>query len=71
MDSTDLSVKMRERADAEGLHKAHELRLLADDFDYCTKGFYSNPQTVPVAQFMSAWAKARRAWCKHTGEALI
>lgn len=61
---TDLSKKMRATGDPE-------LVRLADDFDAKTEGFYAEPQTVDVRQFMGAWARARKAWCAHSGEALI
>ena len=69
-EQTDLSIKIRARADADGLSADHELRAKADAFDAATTGYYSEPQTVAVAQFMGAWARARRAWCGYSGEPL-
>jgi hypothetical protein len=68
---TDLSEKMHARANADGLPAAHELRTRAVIFDAAAQGYYADPQTVPVQAFMSAWAKARRAWCLYSGEPMI
>lgn len=67
---TNLSERMRalaaQRDDLpEGWSEA------ADGFDAATAGFYSDPQTVNVKQFMGAFAKARRMWCEATGESLV
>lgn len=59
-----LSDKMRASGDAH-------LIDLADKFDAATAGFYSEPQTCTVKEFMGHWARARKAWCAHSGEALI
>ncbi len=71
MSATDLAIKMRSRADADGLSADHALRTSADAFDAATVGFYSEPQTVTVAKFFGAWARARRSWCDYSGEKLI
>jgi hypothetical protein len=70
-EATGLSIQMRARADADGLPPDHDLRTKAVAFDEATRGFYAEPQTVPVAKFMGAWARARRAWCDYTGEPLL
>lgn len=70
-DGTDLSKKMRSRADADGLPADHHLRTLADAFDASTKGFYAQPQTVTTGIFMRDWTRARRAWCDYSGESLL
>lgn len=66
---TDLSIKMRARADADSLPADHDLRRLADEFDAATVG--TTPQTVNVMLFMGAWARARRCWCDYSGERLV
>ena len=71
MASTDLSEKMLARAEADKLPAAHPLRVNAAEFDTATKGFFAEPQIVPVAAFMGAWARARKAWCQYTGEPLL
>ena len=71
MESTELSKKMRERADADALPFMHPLRTRADEFDAATSGYHADPPTKDVKQFMGAWARARRAWCDYTGEELI
>lgn len=68
---TDLAKNMIAKADRDCLPADHELRTRAADFDTATAGFYANPQTFPVAKFMSAWAKARKCWSAYTGEPLI
>jgi hypothetical protein len=70
-EKTDLSLRMVARADTDNLPADHALRTLACDFTAAAKGFYSEPQTVNVAQFMRAWTRARRAWCLYTGEPLL
>lgn len=71
MTQTDLSRRMTERADADGLPADHELRTKAQAFDEATHGFYGEPQTVPVKQFMGCYARARLAWCHYSGESLL
>lgn len=71
MSASDLSERMTKRADAHKLPPNHELRIKAKAFDEAITGFYGTPQTVPVAKFMGAWARARKAWCEYTGEPLI
>ena len=44
---------------------------LADKFDAATSGYYAEPQTVTAAQFLGAFARARKAWCAHSGEPLV
>jgi hypothetical protein len=70
-EATDLSMRMRARADADGLPSTHPLRIAADKFDSATDGFFAKDQTVNVMQFMGHWSRARRAWCDYSGEDLI
>jgi hypothetical protein len=65
-----LHSKMRALADT-GHPKAGELREKADAFEAAAKGFYSDPQTVPVQKFMGAWARARRLYSECSGEPLV
>lgn len=67
----DLAEKMLARADADRLPPDHRLRVRAVEFDRAAKGYFADPQTVPVKPFFGAWARARRAWCDYTGEPLI
>ena len=67
----DLSARMRARADQDGLAPDNRLRQLADELDAAISGFYAADQTVPVAQFVGAWARARRAWHVYSGEPLL
>lgn len=68
---TDLAGWMLARADADGLPADHQLRTLAKAFDEATRGYMAEPQTVTVKDFMAAWARADRAWCDYSGEALV
>lgn len=68
---TTLADKMRARADRDGLPADHEMRKLADAFDRASVGHLSTPQTVAVRGFFGAWAKARGAWSRYTGEAIF
>lgn len=70
-EGTDLADKMRARADVDALPADHELRTKAEAFDAAATGYYGQPQTKNVAQFMGAWARARQVWCDYTGEALV
>jgi hypothetical protein len=65
-----LSDRMRKFA-AANPEKAGNLVELADAFDKAHAGFNAEAQTVSVASFMGAWARARRAFCDASGEALI
>lgn len=67
---TDLSIRMHALADT-GHSRAAELREKADAFDQATAGYWAEPQTVSVAKFMGAFARARRLWCDTTGEPLV
>lgn len=69
--STELSIRMRNLADADGLPADHKLRMMADKFDSATDGFFAEPQTCGVAMYMKTWAQARHVWCQYSGEALI
>jgi len=71
MSVTDIAKKMRARADADELPDDHPLRVAADAFDAAMPGFHGEPQITTVQQFMGAWARARKAWCDYSGEALI
>lgn len=64
---TDLSIKMRARADADGLPATHKLREHADKFDAATAGYWATPQTVNTMQFMGAWS-APAASCSSISE---
>lgn len=44
---------------------------LADKFEAAARGFYAEKQTVTVASFLGAFARARRAWCEYSGEPLV
>jgi hypothetical protein len=71
MGRPELSKKMLERADRDNLPADHELRVKARAFVDARAGYFGSPQTVTVAQFMGAWARARKCWCAYTGEALL
>jgi hypothetical protein len=70
MERTTLSQRMHALA-ATGHIKADELRSKADALDAAANGFYGEPQTVDVRQFMGAYARARLAWCDASGESLM
>lgn len=44
---------------------------LADEFDEATVGFYADPPTKTVQQFLGCFARARKVWCEVTGEPLV
>lgn len=67
----DLSQRMRQRADADGLPAGHALRTQADALDQARAGYLAPQPTHNVKQFVGAWARARRAWCDYSGEPLI
>ena len=71
MSTTELSYRMRARADADGLPANHELRTTADAFDNAAMGYLAHPQTVPVRQFFGNYARARLAWCAYSGESVL
>lgn len=63
-DETPLGKKLRSTGIAEHAD-------LAKKFEAAAAGFYAENQTVSVAQFMAAYARARRAWCAYSGEPLV
>lgn len=65
-----LAPRMRDLADT-GHPRAAELREKADEMEAKAHGFYSDPPTVTVKQFVGAWARAKRLWHEVTGEPLI
>lgn len=56
---------------AENHPRGEELRKKAEELRRNTAGFFSEPQTVDVRQFVGSWARARRLWCEITGETLV
>jgi predicted nucleic acid-binding Zn ribbon protein len=63
--------KMRNVAKTQSPEVAARLTKLAGELDEKGKGFYADPQTVSVQNFVGAWARARRAYCEAIGEPLI
>lgn len=68
---TALSAKMIAYADAHGFEPEHEMREAAAAFTSAAEGYFGTPQTCAVKAFFGRWAKARRLWCKYSGEELI
>lgn len=68
---SNLGKLMRARADKDKLPADHLLRTLADRFDLDLNGYMAQERTCTPGQFLSSWAKARRAWCAYSGEQLI
>lgn len=66
---TDLAGWMLARADADRLPADHQLRVLATAFDDAARGYFAQPQTVPVRGFVADWTRAHVAWrdylCEH------
>lgn len=67
---TELSRRMRELSKSRS-DLPDEWLDAADKFDRAADGFYSNPQTVTVAQFLGCYARTRKMWCAATGEPLV
>lgn len=67
---TELGNRMRALA-AAGHERAAELVEKADAFDAATAGYYGEPQTCTVQNFLGCFARARRLWCDITGEPLV
>lgn len=70
MDTT-LGKRMIEAADKDGLPADHDFRLKAQAFEESVAGFFGEPQTMTVQQFMGHYARAKRAWCDYSGESLV
>ena len=68
---SDLGAVMRARADKDNLPADHLLRTLADRFDLDLNGYMAQEQTSTARQFLSSWARARRAWGAYSGDQLI
>lgn len=71
LDGANLTVAMLARADIDGLPDEHDLRIKANEFNDAAKGFFGEPQICDMKRFLGCWARARRAWCDYTGEALV
>lgn len=69
-DETALSDRMRKLAKKRS-DLPDNWAELADAFDIAAAGFYGDPQTVGVREFMGHYARARKAWCAATGESLV
>lgn len=65
MNETLLYEKMIARADLDDLPLDHPLRQRAYSLQKAVEEYKDAPQII------GAWARARRAWCEYTGEALI
>ncbi len=59
------------RALASTHNRAQELTEKASALEEATAGFFGEPQTKTVKQFLGSWARARMLWCDCTGEPLI
>lgn len=68
---TELAKRMIERADKDNLPHDHVVRLAAKDFEDSAAGYWSEPQSKTVKQFLGAWARAKMAWRDYTGEQLL
>lgn len=68
---TELAKKMVARADRDKLPENHPMRTRAAEFDDATQKYLATPQKMGVRAFMGFWARARKAWCNHTGDALL
>jgi hypothetical protein len=66
--SPSLPERMVARADADGLPADHILRIRAAQFE---KWIDVEAPGWSAANFVGAWARARRAWCDYTGDSLI
>lgn len=70
MPSQGLHDKMRALA-AAGHKDADALLAHADLFEVAVEAFYSDPPTITVQKYLGVWAKARKVWCRASGEPLI
>ena len=60
-----LPERMLARANRDKLPEDHELRVLAKELNRLIE------TTAGAALIVPAWARARRAWCRYTGERLV
>lgn len=51
--------------------ESDEMKMLANEMDEVTEGYFADPQTVTVQQFVGTWAKTRRRWREVTGAPLV
>ena len=68
---SNLGKLMRARADMDKLPADHLLRTLADRFDLDLCRYMGQSEKCTAGQCLSSWAKAQRAWCVYSGEAMI
>lgn len=69
-----LAPRMRAKADEIADAKpdiATLLRDRADKLEAAATGYFGQPQTHTVQQFLGCYARARLLWCDVTGEPLI
>lgn len=62
-----LPEKMVRRADRDNLPESHPLRIQAAALE----ALFQRQEFPEPRQILGAWARARRAWCNYTGEALL
>lgn len=67
---TPLAQKMHDLAD-NGHENADELRELANKFEEATEKFYAIEQQISAKEFLGHYARARKCWCRITGESLV
>jgi hypothetical protein len=68
---TRMGAQLRMLADERVGRVREELLHHANAIDEASAGFYADPQTVKPPKLCSVWAKARRVYCRETGERLI
>lgn len=64
---TELSKKMLAIADRDNLPVDHEMRLRAKEFDESVN-YYGDGA---AKKLLGAWVRARKAYCRYTGEPLL
>lgn len=70
--ATNLGDKMRELAARRPEPVASELRELGEAFDRASiKAYGIDGTSDDTKTMMGAWARARRAYCRETGESLV
>lgn len=64
--------RMKARATQDGLPADHPLFTLAAELDgVLTRNLSAWDSASSAPQLVKAWARARLAWCNHTGESLV
>ena len=71
MNNKDLPERMVKLADKEAFDALHELRVSARDLSEAFDDYFRDDPKITVGSFLGRYARARRIWCKYSGDPLV